>query len=83
MNFDLLFMINGPLIPKAPSLPPLPPPPAPLPASVEEPNTEREDRMKKIASKKKGRSSLITNQGGAAGLQDEDDASKKTKLGGN
>ena len=82
MNFDLLFMINGPLIPKAPSLPPLPPPPEPLPP-VEEKDTEREDRMQKIAAKRKGRSSLITNQGGAAGLQGEDDASKKTKLGGN
>ena len=57
MNFDLLFMINGPLMPSAPKLPSLPPAPAPLP--------------------------LITNQGGAAGLQGEDDASKKTKLGGN
>jgi hypothetical protein len=82
MNFDLLLMINGPLMPSAPKLPPLPPAPAPLPA-VEEKDTEREDRMRKLAANKKGRGSLITNQGGAAGLQGEDDSSKKTKLGGN
>tara|TARA_R110001583_G_scaffold156992_1_gene308898 strand:+ start:422 stop:664 length:243 start_codon:yes stop_codon:yes gene_type:complete len=66
----------------APALPPLPPAPEPLPA-VDEGKQEREDRMKKLSSKKKGRSSLITNQGGAAGLQGEEDSSKKTKLGGN
>ena len=80
MNFlDLIFTgcFGG-----APALPPLPPPPAPLPA-VDEGKEEREDRMKKMSSKKKGRSSLITNQGGAAGLTGEEDDSKKTKLGGN
>tara|TARA_R110002167_G_scaffold74398_1_gene208256 strand:+ start:338 stop:580 length:243 start_codon:yes stop_codon:yes gene_type:complete len=80
MNF-LDFIFTG-CFGGAPALPPLPPPPEPLPV-VDEGKEEREDRMKKMSSKKKGRSSLITNQGGAAGLQGEEDASKKTKLGGN
>ena len=79
MNF-LDFIFTGCF--GSPSFPPLPPPPEPLP-DVDEGKEEREDRMKKMSSKKKGRSSLITNQGGAAGLQGEEDASKKTKLGGN
>jgi len=66
----------------APALPPLPPPPESLPP-VDEGKSEREDRMKTIAKKRKGRSSLITNRGGAAGLSGEEDATKKTKLGGN
>ena len=80
MNF-LDFIVTG-CFGGAPSLPPLPPAPEPLPP-VDEGKQEREDRMKKMSAKKKGRSSLITNQGGAAGLQGEEDASKKTKLGGN
>jgi len=79
MNFlDLIFTgcFGG-----SPSLPPLPPPPPPLPP-VDEGKEEREERMRKLSSKKQGRSSLITNQGGAAGLQGEEDVTKKTKLGG-
>jgi|TARA_R110000803_G_scaffold27196_6_gene63679 hypothetical protein len=80
MNFvDLIFtcFFGG-----TPALPPLPPLPEPLP-DVEESDDDRKERMRKLASKKQGRSSLITNEGGAAGLSDETDATKKTKLGGN
>lgn len=80
MNF-LDFIFTG-CFGGAPSLPPLPAPPAPLPA-VDEDAEARKERQRKLAQGKKGRSSLITNQGGAAGLQGESDASKKTKLGGN
>lgn len=80
MNF-LDFIFTG-CFGGAPSLPPLPPPPEPLPP-VEEKDTEREDRMRRLSRNKKGRGSLITNEGGAAGLEDDPLATQKTKLGGN
>ena len=79
MNF-LDFIVTGCF--GSPSLPPLPPEPEPLPV-VDEDAEARKARQDKLAKNKRGRSSLITNQGGAAGLQGEDDSSKKTKLGGN
>ena len=80
MNF-LDFIVTG-CFGGAPSLPPLPPEPEPLP-DVDEDAEARKARQDKIAKNKRGRSSLITNQGGAAGLVDEPDTTKKTKLGGN
>ena len=80
MNF-LDFIFTG-CFGGAPKLPPLPPSPDPLPAVVEDAEA-RKERMAKLAQNKKGRRALITNQGGAAGLQGESDATKKTKLGGN
>ena len=66
----------------SPSMPPLPPVSAPLP-EVDESVEERKARMDAMSKKKTGRKSTITNKGGAAGLEGEEDASKKTKLGGN
>jgi hypothetical protein len=66
----------------APSLPPMPAPPPPLP----DPSKEAEekavaDRAKEAEKKRRGRRSLITNQGGAAGLVEEEQSAKQ-KLGG-
>ena len=66
----------------SPEMPPLPPVSAPLP-EVDESVEERKARMDAMSKKKTGRKSTITNKGGAAGLEGEEDASKKTKLGGN
>jgi len=65
-----------------PSLPPMPPPPEPLPdVSKEQEEKEAASRAKEAAKRKRGRSSLITNEGGAAGLEEPDTTSKQ-KLGG-
>ncbi len=55
-----------------------PPPPTPAPAPVDNAASSRE---KTADSKKRGRSSLITNKGGAQGLGDDTSKQKKT-LGG-
>lgn len=66
----------------SPTLPPMPPPPAPLPdVSKETEEKEAAARAKEAAKKKRGRASLITNEGGAAGLE-EDGNTAKQKLGG-
>ena len=79
MNFlDLIYTIG---FPSAPKLPPLPPAPEPLP-DVNEADPERDERLKRLASNKKGRGSLITNEGGAAGLAGTTDETLKKKLGG-
>ena len=56
------------------------PPPAPAPATVSEAEKVGE-REKKAGQKKRGRTSLITNVGGAPGLGD-DESGRKSKLGG-
>ncbi len=60
------------------------PRPAPAPAPVVDPQIAidakaTEDRLNKASNRKAGRSSLITNSGGAAG--DEADPTKKKTLG--
>ena len=55
-----------------------PPPPPPKPAPVDNAASSRE---KTADSKKRGRTSLITNKGGASGLGDDASGQKKT-LGG-
>ena len=66
----------------APAMPPMPPPPPPLP----DPSIAAEEKAVKARAaaakdKKRGRASLITNEGGAAGLE-EDGTTSKQKLGG-
>ena len=66
----------------SPTLPPMPPMPAPLPdVSKEQEEKEAKARADKAKDKKRGRASLITNEGGAAGLE-EDGNTAKQKLGG-
>ena len=65
----------------APSLPPMPAAPPPLP----DPSIEAEEkavaaRAKEAEKKKRGRRSLITNQGGPGGLVEEEQSAKQ-KLG--
>jgi hypothetical protein len=65
-----------------PSLPPMPPMPAPLPdPSIAAEEKATRERAAKAKDKKRGRASLITNEGGAAGLV-EAEKSTKQKLGG-
>ena len=66
----------------SPALPPMPPPAPPLPdVSKEAEEKEAAARAKEAAKRKRGRASLITNEGGAAGIEEEDTTSKQ-KLGG-
>ena len=66
----------------SPTLPPMPPMPGPLPdVSKETEEKEAAARAKEAAKKKRGRASLITNEGGASGLE-EDGNTAKQKLGG-
>ena len=78
MNF-LDFIVTGCF--GSPSLPPLPEEPEKLP-DVNQSDEDKKVRMASLQQKKKGRGSLITNKGGAAGLEGETDEAKKTKLGG-
>jgi hypothetical protein len=56
--------------------------PGPLPdVSKEQEEKEAKARADKAKDKKRGRASLITNEGGAAGLE-EDGNTAKQKLGG-
>ena len=66
----------------APEMPPMPPIPKPLP----DPSIAAEEKAVKARAaaakdKKRGRASLITNKGGASGLE-EDGNTAKQKLGG-
>jgi hypothetical protein len=79
MNF-LDFIFTG-CFPSAPKLPEIPDQPEPLP-QVDEEDKARKERMQKLSSKRKGHGSLITNTGGAAGLQEDDGSAVKQKLGG-
>lgn len=74
---DTYFTIMGGAPPPRPVYTP-PPPPKPAPAPVDNAMSARE---KTADSKKRGRTSLITNKGGAAGLGDDASGQKKT-LGG-
>lgn len=66
----------------SPTLPPMPAAPPPLP----DPSIAAEEKAVKARAaaakdKKRGRASLITNEGGASGLE-EDGNTAKQKLGG-
>lgn len=74
---DTYFTIMGGAPPPRPVYTP-PPPPKPAPAPVDNAMSARE---KTADSKKRGRTSLITNKGGASGLGDDASGQKKT-LGG-
>ena len=76
--FDLYFTVMGGAPPPRPVAPPPAPAPAPAPAPVDNAAASRE---KTAANKRRGRSSLITNIGGAPGLGD-DDTGRKPRLGG-
>jgi len=66
----------------SPTLPPMPAPAPPLPdVSIAAEEKEAASRAKESAKRKRGRSSLITNEGGASGLEEEGTTSKQ-KLGG-
>ena len=66
----------------APAMPPMPAPPPPLPdPSIAAEEKAAKARADKAKDKKRGRASLITNEGGAAGLE-EDGNTAKQKLGG-
>tara|TARA_R100001244_G_scaffold127657_1_gene98375 strand:- start:60 stop:305 length:246 start_codon:yes stop_codon:yes gene_type:complete len=66
----------------APAMPPMPPMPAPLPdPSIAAEEKATRERAEKAKDKKRGRASLITNEGGAAGLVEEEKSTKQ-KLGG-
>lgn len=74
---DTYFTIMGGAPPPRPVYTP-PPTPKPAPAPVDNAMSARE---KTADSKKRGRTSLITNKGGASGLGDDASGQKKT-LGG-
>ena len=76
--FDLYFTVMGGATPPRPVAPRPAPAPAPAPSPVDNAVAARE---KTAANKRRGRSSLITNIGGAPGLGD-DDTGRKPKLGG-
>ena len=66
----------------APAMPPMPAAPPPLP----DPSIAAEEKAVKARAtaakdKKRGRASLITNEGGGAGLEEEGNTAKQ-KLGG-
>jgi hypothetical protein len=79
--FDTYFTIMGGAPPPRPTYA-APPAPAPVqtpkPSPVENAASSRE---KTADAKKRGRTSLITNKGGASGLGDDTSGQKKT-LGG-
>ena len=63
-------------------MPPMPPPPPPLPdPSIAAEEKAARERAEKAKDKKRGKGSLITNEGGAAGLVEEEKSTKQ-KLGG-
>ena len=78
--FDLYFTVMGGAPPPRPVAPPPAPAPAPAPAPSPVDNAVAA-REKTAANKRRGRSSLITNIGGAPGLGD-DDTGRKPRLGG-
>ena len=66
----------------APAMPPMPPMPEPLPdPSIAAEEKAAKARKQEQDKKKRGRASLITNEGGGAGLE-EDGNTAKQKLGG-
>tara|TARA_R110002020_G_scaffold404709_2_gene614796 strand:+ start:507 stop:761 length:255 start_codon:yes stop_codon:yes gene_type:complete len=80
--FDLYFTVMGGAPPPRPVAPP--PAPAPVQTAAQAPSSVDNAvaaREKTAANKRRGRSSLITNIGGAPGLGD-DDTGRKPRLGG-
>ena len=61
-----------------------PPPPPPPPPEPEPENTPAavQKRERNASQRKRGRSSLIANTGGASGLGDDNSSSVKKTLGG-
>tara|TARA_R110002074_G_scaffold54702_3_gene136259 strand:+ start:1492 stop:1785 length:294 start_codon:yes stop_codon:yes gene_type:complete len=93
--FDIYFAVMGGAPPQRPVYTP-PPAPAPVSPPAAAPTTKKASspasspspvdnavaaREKTASNKRRGRTSLITNMGGAPGLGD-DDAGRKPKLGG-
>ena len=83
--FDLYFTVMGGAPPPRPVYTP-PPAPRPAPTPAQAPSPSPVDnavaaREKTAATKRRGRTSLITNIGGAPGLGD-DDTGRKPRLGG-
>ena len=77
MNFlDTYFSIMGGAPPRPAPAPVYTPPPQPAPVDNSAASME-----KAAADKRRGRTSLITNEGKAGGLGD-DEAGRKPKLGG-
>jgi len=75
---DTYFSIMGGSPPPRPVYSPPPSPPKPAPAPVD---NSAAARQKAAENKKRGRSDLIANKGGASGLGDDASGQKKT-LGG-
>tara|TARA_R110000796_G_scaffold43790_4_gene107426 strand:- start:132 stop:374 length:243 start_codon:yes stop_codon:yes gene_type:complete len=75
---DTYFTIMGGAPPPRPVYAP-PPPPKPTPAPIDNSASARE---KTADSKKRGRTSLITNKDGASGLGGEGNSGQKKTLGG-
>ena len=78
--FDIYFSIMGGSPPPRPVYSPQPPAPKPTPTPAPVDNSAAA-RQKTADNKKRGRTALITNKGGASGLGD-DEAGRKPKLGG-
>ena len=79
MNFfDIYFSVMGGSPPPPPPAYSPPPPPPPLAPGETD---EAKSRKRKAKQKRGGRTSLITNVGGATGLGEDDSGRKKT-LGG-
>ena len=73
---DTYFSIMGGAPPRPAPAPVYTPPPKPAPV-----DNSAAARQKTADNKKRGRTALITNKGGASGLGD-DEAGRKPKLGG-
>ena len=74
--FDIYFSIMGGAPPRPAPAPVYTPPPEPAPV-----DNSAAARQKAADDKKRGRTSLITNEAGASGLGDDESGQKKT-LGG-
>ena len=74
--FDIYFSIMGSAPPRPAPAPVYTPPPKKAPV-----DNSAAARQKAAENKKRGRSSLISNKGGASGLGDDEAGQKKT-LGG-
>jgi len=83
---NILDIINSICMSSAPPPRPVytPPPPPPPPPEPEPENTPAavQKRERNASQRKRGRSSLIANTGGASGLGDDNDGSVKKTLGG-
>jgi len=78
--FDTYFMVMGGAPPPRPAYAPPPAPvQTPKPSPVENATSARE---KTADAKKRGRTALITNKGGAQGLGGDESSGQKKTLGG-